>query len=250
MIKMLKDRESSYYESVQDVLLSDGATKISDFLSALDSLLAKTTVDDSTVVYIASQGISDLKGRPYIMFSGSDINSIAATCLPVATVYNHLEKGNGLVLCILDVGRKDPWMDGNRALFSFNPKKLMLDNTDKGKAIGLYRVSAGEFTRLDTQTIGDLLFNNGSYFSTELWKQLSESEGGSWDSSSGYDLLAKKRIGSAKNRKTLLEKLKELIDSGKKDEALSLIDSKEFSELFSDASLSTLKENVSNFTGK
>jgi len=225
---LITQKEQKFYKSVKKEIVTGAPVTKSDILFKIHNASVDTPEGDTLLIYIASQGISDIKGRPYIIPSDGDINSIPLSCLPIKELISTIS-GKEKVFLILDTGRKGPWMDSNQAYFSYDSTIIRDIELKENTPLALYCPVNGLFTTREGEMLSQVI-NNSSTIRTSLldknyWESLAypEATAGIWLSNSSFkDALDKdEQINIGKEK--LVEKLRKIVNSGTEEESLAFI---------------------------
>ncbi|RKX83033.1 MAG: hypothetical protein DRP58_09445, partial [Spirochaetes bacterium] len=246
---LITQKEQEFYKSVEKEIVTGTPVTKSDILFKIHNASVVTPEGDTLLIYIASQGISDIKGKPYIIPSEGDINSIPLSCLSFKEIASSVS-GQGTVFIILDTGREGSWMDSNQAYFSYDSAIIRDIELKENTPLALYCPVNGLFTTKEGEMLSQAIENTStirtSLLDRNYWESLAYPTTGEgiWRSNRNFEDVLEKEDQINTGKEKLVTELEKIVNSGTEKESLAFIGKQENLLYLSKDDIKVLTESI------
>ncbi len=211
-ISYIKNNEKKNYKNIIINNVDKRELTGKEIVKKISDVCRNVTEKDRLIIYLSSQGISDILGRPYIFPSDGNIDNIPGSCLPLKELFLEIDS-RGPAVIFMDTGKNGKWIKDNEAYFSYESEKLKESISSLDINMGVYFSHNGSFRDRGSDLLVDNVWQSGFKGIGEyLFVPTAE-----------YKNFAVEEQAAVQYREDVIIRLTDFMKSRKKEDALAVL---------------------------
>ncbi len=211
-ISYIKNNEEKNYKNIIINNVDKRELTGKEIVKKISDVCRNVTEKDRLIIYLSSQGISDILGRPYIFPSDGNIDNIPGSCLPLKELFLEIDS-RGPAVIFMDTGKNGKWIKDNEAYFSYESEKLKESISSLDINMGVYFSHNGSFRDRGSDLLVDNVWQSGFKGIGEyLFVPTAE-----------YKNFAVEEQAAVQYREDVIIRLTDFMKSRKKEDALAVL---------------------------